>query len=51
MAARRSHITTVLIIPHDNEKDLEDILDNIKEHFNIIPVKTVDDVFKYALKR
>ena len=48
LAALRGGIKTVLI-PHDNEKDLADIPDNVKENLTIIPVKTVDEVLERAL--
>ncbi len=48
LAALRGGIKTVLI-PDENEKDLADIPDNVKNGLNIIPVKTVDDVLKHAL--
>ena len=48
LAAHRGGIDTVLI-PDENEKDLEDIPDNIKENLTIIPVKWIDQVFQLAL--
>lgn len=48
LAAMRSGIKTVLI-PIDNEKDLADIPDNVKEGLEIIPVKNVDEVLNHAL--
>lgn len=48
LAALRGGITKVLI-PKDNEKDLEEIPDNVKEGLEIIPVETVDEVLKHAL--
>jgi ATP-dependent Lon protease len=48
LAALRGGIKTVLI-PKDNEKDLEDIPDNVKEGMEIIPVSIVDEVLKHAL--
>ncbi|MEM9705128.1 MAG: endopeptidase La [Pseudomonadota bacterium] len=48
LAALRAGIKTVLI-PEENEKDLADIPDNVKEALKIIPVKTVDEVLGYAL--
>ena len=48
LAALRGGITTVLI-PEENEKDLADIPDNVKEGLQIIPVKHVSEVLKYAL--
>ena len=48
LAALRGGIKTVLI-PVDNEKDLPDIPDNVKEGLNIIPVKHVSEVLEHAL--
>ncbi len=48
LAAHRGGIKTVLI-PHENERDLKDIPDNIKQELEIIPVKWVDEVIKSAL--
>jgi ATP-dependent Lon protease len=48
LAALRGGIKTVLI-PKDNEKDLEDIPDNVKEGMEIIPVAIVDEVLQHAL--
>ena len=48
LAALRGGIKTVLI-PKDNEKDLEDIPENVKDGMEIIPVSVVDEVLKHAL--
>ncbi|TNE36988.1 MAG: endopeptidase La [Alphaproteobacteria bacterium] len=48
LAALRSGIKTVLI-PMDNEKDLADIPENVKEGLKIIPVSTMDEVLAEAL--
>ncbi|WP_170425246.1 endopeptidase La [Ruegeria arenilitoris] len=48
LAALRGGIKTVLI-PEENEKDLADIPDNVKEGLKIIPVKHVSEVLKAAL--
>jgi len=48
LAAHRGGLKTVLI-PHDNERELSEIPDNIKKDLNILPVATVDDVLKNAL--
>jgi ATP-dependent Lon protease len=48
LAALRGGIKTV-IIPKENEKDLEDIPDNVKNNLTIIPVSTLDEVLKHAL--
>jgi ATP-dependent Lon protease len=50
LAALRGGITTVLI-PADNEKDLADIPDNVKEGLTIVPVGHVDDVVRLAFAR
>ncbi len=50
LAALRAGTKTVLI-PEENEKDLAEIPDNVKEGLKIIPVSTVDDVLKHALTR
>ena len=48
LAAHRGGIKHVLI-PKSNERDLQDIPDNVKEGLHIQPVETVDEVFKAAL--
>lgn len=48
MAAYREGIYTV-IMPKDNEKDLEEISPEVKEKMKFIPVDNMDDVLKYAL--
>ncbi|MCI5050641.1 MAG: endopeptidase La [Rickettsiales bacterium] len=48
LAALRGGIKTVLI-PHENEKDLEEIPANVKKALEIIPVETVDEVLSHAL--
>jgi len=48
LAAHRGGIKTVLI-PKENEKDLEDIPDNVKRGLEIVPVSTVDEVLARAL--
>ena len=50
LAALRGGIKTVLI-PKENEKDLPDIPDNVKEGLQIIPVDHVSEVLKIALVR
>jgi ATP-dependent Lon protease len=50
LAALRGGIETVLI-PEENEKDLAEIPDNVKEGLEIIPVSNVKDVLKHALVR
>ena len=48
LAALRGGIKTVLI-PQENEKDLADIPDNVKDGLEIIAVKHVSEVLKLAL--
>ena len=48
MAALRNGITTV-IIPRENEKDLEEIDQTVRKALHFIPVETVDAVFTAAL--
>jgi len=50
LAALRGGITTVLI-PEENEKDLTEIPDNVKDGLRIIPVKSVGQVLEHALVR
>ena len=50
LAALRAGIKTVLI-PQENEKDLPEIPDNVKEGLTIIPVKHVSEVLEHALLR
>ena len=49
LAARRGGIKTV-IIPKENERDLKEVPDNIKEHLDIRPVKWIDEVLALALE-
>ena len=49
IAAHRSGLKTILI-PKENEKDIEDIPEEVREALKIIPVESVDQVFQYALK-
>ncbi len=49
LAAHRGGITIVLI-PADNEKDLAEIPDNIKQNLDIRPVKWIDEVLAVALQ-
>ena len=50
LAALRGGLKTVLI-PKENEKDLAEIPDNVKEGLEIIPVGMVDEVLSEALVR
>ena len=49
IAAHRSGLKTILI-PKDNEKDVEDIPQEVRDALKIIPVENVTDVFQYAIK-
>ena len=48
LAATRGGLTTVLI-PRENEKDLDDIPDNVKKDLAIVSVDVVDDILRHAL--
>ena len=48
LAALRGGISTVLI-PEENEKDLSEIPDNVKEGLKIVPVNNVSQVLELAL--
>jgi len=50
LAALRGGIKTA-IIPDENEKDLQEIPQNVKEGLNIIAVKNVEEVLKIALTK
>ncbi|WP_235033919.1 endopeptidase La [Pantoea sp. 18069] len=50
LAALRGGIKTVLI-PEENVKDLQEIPENVKSGLEIVPVRWVDQVLKYALER
>ena len=49
LAARRGGIKTV-IIPHENERDLAEVPDKIKDNLVIKPVKWIDEVLEIALE-
>ena len=50
LAALRGGIKTA-IIPEENEKDLKEIPQNVKDGIKIIPVTHVDEVLKIALTK
>jgi ATP-dependent Lon protease len=50
LAAQRGGIKNV-IIPSENERDLKEIPDNVKENLTIYPLKWMDDVLEIALER
>jgi ATP-dependent Lon protease len=49
MSAHRAGLTDI-IMPKDNEKDLEDIPESVRKDLTFIPVSHLDDVLKRALK-
>ena len=49
LAAHRGGIKTV-IIPKENERDLQEIPDNVKQDLSIHPVRWIDDVLELALQ-
>ncbi|OJF68720.1 endopeptidase La [Alteromonas sp. V450] len=49
LAAHRGGIKTV-VIPKENERDLEEIPDNVKKDLAIHPVKWIDEVLEIALQ-
>jgi len=50
LAARRGGIKTV-IIPRENERDLKEVPDKIKEDLEIVAVKWIDEVLAIALEK
>ena len=50
MAALRNGVTTV-IIPKENEKDLDEIDQTVRKALKFVPVETVDTVFAAALMK
>ncbi len=49
LAARRGGVKTV-IIPHENERDLAEVPNKIKDNLEIKPVKWIDEVLEIALE-
>jgi ATP-dependent Lon protease len=49
LGARRAGITTILL-PQRNEKDLEDIPEQVRKEMRFVFVETMDDVLEYALE-
>ena len=47
MAAQRAGISTVFI-PEENQDDLDDVAEEVKEKLHIIPVKEVQEVLDYS---
>ena len=50
LAAHRAG-TKLVLIPHENVRDLEEIPENIKAEIEIKPVKWIDEVIELALER
>ena len=50
LAANRAGVKKVLI-PKENEKDLADVPQKVKDDINITPVETADEVLKLALTK
>ncbi|WP_407282250.1 endopeptidase La [Methanolobus sp. WCC1] len=48
LAAHRAGIKKV-ILPHENERDLEDVPEDVKTELEFVPVETIEDVLKEAL--
>lgn len=48
LSAHRAGLTTI-IIPKDNEKDLEDIPKSVRDDLTFIPVNHLDEVLEHAL--
>ncbi|ARI76904.1 endopeptidase La [Halobacillus mangrovi] len=48
LSAHRAGLSKI-IIPADNEKDLEDIPDSVRKGLTFVPVKHLDEVLKHAL--
>jgi len=50
LAAKRHGLTTVLI-PKENEVDLREIPDKVKEGLNIIPIEKIEEAIPYLFDR
>ena len=48
LSAHRAGLTTI-IMPKENEKDIDDIPESVREELEFIPVTHIDDVLKTAL--
>ncbi|MFD2618130.1 endopeptidase La [Terrilactibacillus laevilacticus] len=49
LGAHRAGLKTI-IFPKDNERDLQDIPESVRQDLKFIPVSHLDEVLKYALK-
>ncbi|QRG69368.1 endopeptidase La [Brevibacillus choshinensis] len=50
MSAHRAGLTTI-ILPKDNEKDIEDIPESVREALTFYPVEHLDEVLRHALTK
>jgi ATP-dependent Lon protease len=50
LAAKRNKISTVLI-PKDNEIDLKEIQDSVKDGLKIIPIEKIEDAIPYVFNK
>ncbi len=50
LAALRGGVR-VVVIPHENQKDLVDLPKSVTEGLKIIPVRWIDEVLEIALER
>lgn len=50
LSAHRAGLTTI-ILPKDNEKDIDDIPESVRNDLKLIPVSQMDEVLKVALSR
>ena len=48
LAAYREGVKTI-ILPKDNERDIEDIPESVREKLEFVPVESMDQVLKTAL--
>lgn len=48
LAAHRAGLTKI-IIPQDNEKDIDDIPESVRKELIFVPVSHVDEVLEHAL--
>ena len=49
LSAHRAGIKTV-ILPKENEKDLEEVPENVRKDLNFVFVEHMDEVLKVAIK-
>ncbi|KZE46797.1 DNA-binding protein [Brevibacillus parabrevis] len=50
MSAHRAGLTTI-ILPKDNEKDIEDIPESVRKELTFYPVEHLDEVLRHALTK